>query len=74
MAKIKSKVAVYLKNTEGAIHEFSGRGFKTLRREIMSNRGGPEVLNLIESGYVEFGADDGQFYAIETLGVDTFSV
>jgi hypothetical protein len=64
--------SVYVKDTEGRTCHLAGRQFKKLKKEILAGRGGKEVADLIASGYVEFLADDGQCYCIESICPETF--
>lgn len=70
---IKSTVAVYLRHESGATHELKGARFKKLRKEILAGRGGPEVTDLVSSGYVGFMADDGNEYGLEDISPETFA-
>lgn len=45
---------LYLRHRDGATHEYSARRTSKLRKEILAGRGGPEVTQLVESGYEGF--------------------
>lgn len=45
---------LWLKDSAGKTHRLQGRKFASLVRELKAGRGGPEVCNLIESGYETF--------------------
>jgi hypothetical protein len=59
--------AIYLKDATGKTFEHGGRRVIALRRAVLNGAGQPLVVQLIESGYTEFLADDGQLYDLTEL-------
>lgn len=68
---------MYLKNEGGKVFELKGRQFNKLKAEIKAGRGGAEVCNLMESGYVSFvcvvGDDEVDAIGLEELTADYFA-
>jgi hypothetical protein len=54
----------------GATHRVPARQFAKLLRELRAGRGQAEMVELIESGYDEFLAIDGQCYCIDGMTID----
>ncbi len=44
---------IFLRHEYGATHAFGGKRLAKLLSELKANRGGPEILQLIENGYQE---------------------
>jgi hypothetical protein len=79
MSQTASKIVdvMYLKNEDGKVFEFKGPKFNKLKKEIKAGRGGAEVCNLMESGYVSFvcavGEEEVDAIGLEELNAGYFA-
>jgi hypothetical protein len=60
---------LFIHHHSGANHALRGKRFAKLLSELKVNRGGPEVLALVENGYEGFLGEDGDIWDFEMLTV-----
>lgn len=61
MATKKSVSEVlFIKHESGAMHALSARKVAKLSREVLADRGQPEIVALVEAGYEGFLGDAGE--------------
>jgi hypothetical protein len=61
------ETCIYLKHDSGAMHQYGGRRYAKLRREIFAGRGNDIITDLICSGYKSYLAIDGEQWDLENL-------
>lgn len=64
---------IYLQHSSGRMDNLTGRRFRRLRAEIVAGRGGPEVTNLVVSGYQGFLSRSGEVLEFEALAQESAS-
>jgi hypothetical protein len=55
--KMSFNFQLFVKHESGALHNLGARRSAKLWREIMADRGQPEIVALVEAGYVGFLSD-----------------
>lgn len=58
---------LFLRHYSGATHKLGDRKAAKLKRELAAGRGGPEVTNLIASGYSDFLGPGGEDISLTEL-------
>ncbi len=58
---------LYIKHSDGALHALTGRKLKKLLSEVKAGRGGVEIAELMDCGYIGFLDDAGNISDFEAL-------
>ena len=68
------ETCIFLKHESGAMHQFGGRRYTKLRREILAGRGNDIITDLICLGYKSYLAIDGEQWDLESLPNHFFEI
>jgi hypothetical protein len=61
------ETAIYLKHEDGGNHEYGGKRFAKLRKEILAGGGNDIICDLLCSGYVGYIGRDGDVECLDSL-------
>ena len=63
----KTTDTIYVKHSDGATHQISGRRAAKFRKECLAGRGNVEITAMILAGYTGFLSDEGIVEDFEAL-------